>query len=89
MNFGQSDPFVGEWLRGEGLESDLVISSRVRLARNLTDLPLGTVAGDLQRAKVADRGQDREGIRDSLSCKGHLQSGGTRASFAGPVGGLP
>jgi protein arginine kinase len=58
MNFGQSDPFVGEWLRGEGLESDLVISSRVRLARNLTDLPFGTVAGDLQRAKVADRIQD-------------------------------
>ena len=29
----------GEWLRGAGPESDIVISSRVRLARNLADFP--------------------------------------------------
>jgi len=29
----------GEWLRGSGPESDIVISSRVRLARNLADFP--------------------------------------------------
>ena len=29
----------GEWLRGEGPEADIVISSRVRLARNLADFP--------------------------------------------------
>ncbi len=29
----------GEWLRGDGPESDIVISSRVRLARNLADFP--------------------------------------------------
>ena len=29
----------GEWLRGTGPESDIVISSRVRLARNLADFP--------------------------------------------------
>ncbi|MEN6449318.1 MAG: protein arginine kinase [Thermoguttaceae bacterium] len=29
----------GEWLRGNGPESDIVISSRVRLARNLADFP--------------------------------------------------
>jgi len=29
----------GEWLRGLGPESDIVISSRVRLARNLADFP--------------------------------------------------
>ena len=27
----------GEWLRGSGPESDIVISSRIRLARNLAD----------------------------------------------------
>ncbi|QEG43677.1 protein arginine kinase [Roseimaritima ulvae] len=29
----------GEWLRGTGPESDIVISSRIRLARNLGDFP--------------------------------------------------
>lgn len=29
----------GEWLRGSGPESDIVISSRIRLARNLADYP--------------------------------------------------
>ncbi len=28
---------VGEWLRGEGPESDIVVSCRIRLARNLAD----------------------------------------------------
>ncbi len=30
---------TGEWLRGDGPESDIVISSRIRLARNLADYP--------------------------------------------------
>ena len=30
---------VGEWLRGSGPESDIVISSRIRLARNLAEFP--------------------------------------------------
>ena len=29
----------GEWLRGAGPEADIVISSRIRLARNLADFP--------------------------------------------------
>ena len=29
----------GEWLRGTGPESDIVVSSRIRLARNLADFP--------------------------------------------------
>ncbi|MFM8724759.1 MAG: ATP--guanido phosphotransferase, partial [Planctomycetaceae bacterium] len=29
----------GEWLRGDGPESDIVISSRVRLARNIAGFP--------------------------------------------------
>ncbi|MGL4462558.1 MAG: ATP--guanido phosphotransferase, partial [Planctomycetia bacterium] len=28
---------TGEWLRGTGSDSDIVISSRLRLARNLAD----------------------------------------------------
>ena len=30
---------TGNWLRGTGAESDIVISSRIRLARNLADFP--------------------------------------------------
>ena len=30
---------TGEWLRGTGKESDIVISSRIRLARNITGYP--------------------------------------------------
>ena len=30
---------TGEWLQGTGPESDIVISSRMRLARNLADFP--------------------------------------------------
>ena len=29
----------GGWLRGNGPESDIVMSSRIRLARNLADYP--------------------------------------------------
>ncbi len=32
----------GEWLRGTGPESDIVISSRIRLARNVADFPFPT-----------------------------------------------
>ena len=30
----------GEWLRGDGPEADIVISSRIRLARNVGRFPL-------------------------------------------------
>lgn len=42
----------GEWLRGEGPESDIVISSRVRLARNLAEFPFVTKATTADRAEV-------------------------------------
>ena len=41
----------GEWLRGAGPESDIVISSRVRLARNLADFPF------INRATAQDLGR--------------------------------
>lgn len=39
----------GEWLKGTGPESDIVISSRIRLARNLADFPF------ISRTTLADR----------------------------------
>ncbi len=43
----------GEWLRGEGPLRDIVISSRIRLARNLADFPFIPRAAAEQRAEIA------------------------------------
>lgn len=42
----------GEWLRGSGPESDIVISSRIRLARNLADFPFIRRANDMDRSSI-------------------------------------
>ena len=42
----------GEWLRASGPESDIVISSRIRLARNLAQFPFPNRADDAMRGKV-------------------------------------
>ena len=54
MNFDDLLTQSGEWLRGSGPESDIVISSRVRLARNLLSIFKPRVtAVVLQNADVA------------------------------------
>ena len=40
MNLDSLLPYLGEWLRGTGPESDVVVSTRIRLARNLADFAL-------------------------------------------------
>lgn len=42
----------GEWLKGGGKEGDVVVSSRVRLARNLYRFPFLTVATPAVRAEI-------------------------------------
>ncbi len=42
----------GEWLRGSGPESDIVISSRIRLARNLADFPFIRQCDDKDRGAI-------------------------------------
>ncbi len=42
----------GEWLRGSGPESDIVISSRIRLARNLADFPFIRKCNDQDRESI-------------------------------------
>ena len=42
----------GEWLKGTGSDSDVVISSRVRLARNLHRFPFLTVASPQVRSEI-------------------------------------
>jgi protein arginine kinase len=43
---------VGEWLRGTGPESDIVMSSRVRLARNVAQFPFVSRATEQDRAEI-------------------------------------
>lgn len=61
----------GEWLKGSGPDSDIVISSRVRLARNLARFPFLTRASDAERAEIHEavrKALDKIGLGDN----GHL-----------------
>lgn len=51
LNFEELVGGSGEWLKGSGPESDIVISSRIRLARNLAEFPF------IARATPADRSE--------------------------------
>jgi protein arginine kinase len=51
-------PNLGEWLRGTGPESDVVVSTRIRLARNLAGLPFATRATAAHKAEVVARAKE-------------------------------
>jgi protein arginine kinase len=59
----------GEWLRGTGPESDIVISSRIRLARNLAQFPFLSRADDAARADIESLLRDH---LDDLPVRGNL-----------------
>ena len=42
----------GEWLRGSGPDSDIVVSTRIRLARNLAEFPFIRRCTGLDRAAI-------------------------------------
>jgi protein arginine kinase len=54
---------AGEWLRGVGPHNEIVISSRIRLARNLAGYPFVNRASLRQKHEIMDR------------CRGELMSG--------------
>ena len=54
MTFRGPTENAGEWLRGSGPNADVVISSRVRLARNLAGLPFVAKANRRQRYEVLE-----------------------------------
>ena len=55
MTLRQITEHAGEWLRGAGPHSDIVISSRIRYARNLAGFPFVNRANRRQRHEVLDR----------------------------------
>src|SRR3954471_14812915 len=50
---------TGEWLRGTGPEADIVISTRIRLARNLAAFPFTNRASPHQKAEIEAQVRDR------------------------------
>ncbi len=61
MNLDNLTHTSGEWLRGSGPESDIVISSRIRLARNLAAFPFTNRASSYQKAEIEALLRDRIG----------------------------
>ena len=55
MNLGELARQPGEWMRGEGPMSEIVISSRIRLARNVAGYPFFSKATDPQREELSGR----------------------------------
>jgi protein arginine kinase len=52
MNLDRLLPTLGEWLRGTGPESDVVVSTRIRLARNVAGFPFANRAAPAQKAEI-------------------------------------
>ena len=59
MNLDNLTHTSGEWLRGTGSESDIVMSSRIRLARNLAAFPFTNRASAHQKADMEGLLRDR------------------------------
>jgi protein arginine kinase len=64
MNLDSLTHTSGEWLRGTGPESDIVISSRIRLARNLAAFPFTNRSSAGQKAEIETTLRDRIGKLD-------------------------
>jgi protein arginine kinase len=78
MNLDSLIPSTGEWLRGTGPESDVVVSTRIRLARNLAAFPFSNRASAHQKAEIEALLQDRLPKLDLMPPLQYV-----------PLGGLP
>ena len=58
MNLDSLLPKLGEWLRVAGAEADVVVSTRIRLARNLADHPFTNRANPHQKSEIETKLRD-------------------------------
>ena len=60
----------GEWLRGSGPQSEIVMSSRIRLARNLAEFPFIRRCTESDRLAIEKQFQDAigSGSSSAASC---------------------
>jgi protein arginine kinase len=61
MNLDRLIPQLGEWLRGSGPESDVVVSTRIRLARNVAGFPFTNRSSPAQKAETEAK------VREAIS----------------------
>jgi protein arginine kinase len=59
MNLDSLTQQCGEWLKGGGPEGDIVVSSRIRLARNISSFPFANRASPHQKAEIDHFLRDR------------------------------
>src|SRR6266567_2588932 len=65
MKLSSMTATAGEWLRGEGPHHQIVISSRVRLARNLRNRPFPGWAKKAERSSILELIRSRvESLQD-------------------------
>jgi protein arginine kinase len=79
MNLDTMTQQSGEWLRGGGADGDIVISSRIRLARNLSSFPFANRAGAHQKTEIEHFLRDRLAKFDFLPKLHYLNLGGLPA----------
>ncbi|MFH0840167.1 MAG: protein arginine kinase [Candidatus Omnitrophota bacterium] len=70
MNINDLVNKPGEWLKGTGPNADIVISSRVRIARNIKDHPFCQWSGKKERMEILSQAKDA--ITNSKDMKGAL-----------------
>jgi protein arginine kinase len=64
---------VSDWMKGDGPESDIVISSRIRLARNVSSIPFPLIATEEQLEKGIDLAEKVIQQEDIGKEVGHLE----------------
>src|SRR5207302_2487693 len=79
MNLDNLTHTSGEWLRGTGPESDIVISSRIRLARNLAAFPFTNRANAHQKTDMEVLLRDRIAKLDMAARLNYLSVAGLSA----------
>jgi len=77
LNFGLS-----EWLNGEGDQADVIISSRIRLARNIRKLPFPHWAHSKSSPPLSN------GLASTLLSGAICSMGRVYHAFAGPIKGF-
>src|SRR5436190_2876448 len=72
MNLDTLMQSPGEWLRGGGPDNDIVVSTRIRLARNLASYPFSNRATPHQKAEIDHLLRERLGRLDFFPKLDHL-----------------
>jgi len=66
---------ASRWMREDGPHSDIVISTRIRLARNLAEFPFPLLADDIQSDSIVDR------MREVVLSPSFAESAGGKFEF--------